>query len=106
MSVGRSRLCCAREVLCEGRREKATPGDGKGTPLRYCMGNGRQRRRPGRRRRLGCAPDEAGHRPPTQGTEAMQIRLTINGKATTATLVDNATARDFLALLPMSATLE
>ena len=36
----------------------------------------------------------------------MKIRLTINGKAMTATLVDNATARDFLSLLPMTLTLE
>jgi len=36
----------------------------------------------------------------------MKIRLTINGKAMTATLIDNATARDFLTLLPMTLTLE
>lgn len=36
----------------------------------------------------------------------MQIRLTINGKAIEATLLDNATARAFLALLPMTLTLE
>jgi hypothetical protein len=36
----------------------------------------------------------------------MNICLTIDGKAITATLVDNATTRDFLALLPLSVTLE
>ncbi len=41
-----------------------------------------------------------------QGTNIMKIRLTINGKAMTATLADNATAKDFLSLLPMTLTLE
>jgi hypothetical protein len=41
-----------------------------------------------------------------QGTNTMKIRLTINGKAMTATLIDNATARDFLSLLPMTLTLD
>jgi hypothetical protein len=36
----------------------------------------------------------------------MKIRLTINGNAVTATLIENATARDFLRLLPMTLTLE
>ena len=36
----------------------------------------------------------------------MKIRLTIDGKAVEATLLDNATARDFLSLLPMTLTLE
>src|SRR2546422_4944820 len=39
-------------------------------------------------------------------TSVMKIRLTINGKAINATLIDNATARDFLTLLPMTLTLE
>ena len=39
-------------------------------------------------------------------THAMKIRLTINGQSTTATLDDNATARDFLSLLPLTLTLE
>jgi hypothetical protein len=43
---------------------------------------------------------------PNQGTDAMKIRLMLNGRAMTATLLDNATARDFLALLPMTLTLE
>ena len=42
----------------------------------------------------------------SQGTDAMKIRLTINGKPMTATLVDSVTAREFLALLPMTLTLE
>lgn len=45
---------------------------------------------------------------PAMGQEAstMKIRLTIDGKAVEATLLDNATARDFLSLLPMTLTLE
>jgi hypothetical protein len=42
----------------------------------------------------------------SQGTSTMRIRLTINGKAITATMLDNATSRDFLSLLPMTVTLE
>jgi hypothetical protein len=42
------------------------------------------------------------------GEEAssMKIRLTFDGKAVEATLLDNATARDLLSLLPMTLTLE
>lgn len=36
----------------------------------------------------------------------MKIRLTINGQSTTATLDNNATARDFLSMLPLTLTLE
>jgi hypothetical protein len=36
----------------------------------------------------------------------VKIRLTINGNAMTATLIDNATARDLLSLLPLTLTLE
>ena len=39
-------------------------------------------------------------------TSTMKIRVTIDGKAITATLIDNATARDFLTLLPTTLTLE
>ncbi len=42
----------------------------------------------------------------SQGTNTMKIRLTIDGKAMTATLIDNATARDFLTLLPITLTVE
>jgi hypothetical protein len=42
----------------------------------------------------------------SQGTKTMKIRLTINGKAMTATLIDNATVRDFFSLLPMTLTLD
>jgi hypothetical protein len=47
-------------------------------------------------------------RPATSGQEAstMKIRLTFDGKAVEATLLDNATARDLLSLLPMTLTLE
>jgi hypothetical protein len=43
---------------------------------------------------------------PNQSPSIMKIRLTIDGKAITATLLDNATARDFLSLLPLTLTLE
>lgn len=36
----------------------------------------------------------------------MKIRLTVNGQGATATLYDNAAARDFAALLPLSLTME
>jgi hypothetical protein len=47
-------------------------------------------------------------RSPASGGEAstMKIRLTFDGKAVEATLRDNATARDFLSLLPMTLALE
>jgi hypothetical protein len=49
-------------------------------------------------------------RPPTepssQETNTVKIRLTINAKAMTASLSDNATTRDFLSLLPITLTLE
>ena len=42
-----------------------------------------------------------------QDANTMRIRLTIDGKElATATLMDNATARDFLSLLPITLTLE
>jgi hypothetical protein len=42
-----------------------------------------------------------------QDTNTMNIRFTIDGKQlATATLTDNATARDFLSLLPITLTLE
>lgn len=37
---------------------------------------------------------------------SMSIRLTINGQVLSATLVDNATTRDFLALLPLTLEFE
>jgi hypothetical protein len=45
---------------------------------------------------------------PASGQEAstMKIRLTFDGKAVEATLLDNATARDLLSLLPMTLTIE
>jgi hypothetical protein len=41
-----------------------------------------------------------------QAADSMKIRLTIDGNTITATLADNASARDFLSLLPMTVTLE
>lgn len=48
----------------------------------------------------GAAPI-AGHEATT-----MKIRMTVDGKVIEATLLDNATARDFLSLLPLTLTLE
>ena len=36
----------------------------------------------------------------------MKIRLTVNGKALTATLIDNESTRDFVSLLPLTLTME
>ena len=44
--------------------------------------------------------------PATSETSAMQIRLTVNGRSLTATLIDSPTTRDFLSLLPLTLTLE
>jgi hypothetical protein len=46
--------------------------------------------------------------PAISGQEAgtMKIRLTFDGKAVDATLLDNTTARDLLSLLPMTLTVE
>ena len=41
-----------------------------------------------------------------QETPTMKIRLTVDGKAIEATLLDNATARDFASLLPLTLTLD
>lgn len=38
--------------------------------------------------------------------ESMKIRITIDGRSIQGTLADNATARDFAALLPLTVTLE
>jgi hypothetical protein len=43
---------------------------------------------------------------PNQEAGAVKIRLRVNGEVVTATIIDNATARDFVALLPMTVTLE
>jgi len=39
-------------------------------------------------------------------TPAMKIRLTVDGRSLSATLLDSPTARDFLSLLPLTLTLE
>jgi hypothetical protein len=39
-------------------------------------------------------------------TNTMKIRLTINGKAMTATLADSPTTRDFIAMLPLTLKLD
>jgi hypothetical protein len=41
-----------------------------------------------------------------QEVKAMKIRMDLNGTRVTATLDDNATSKDFMALLPLTVTLE
>lgn len=60
-----------------------------------------------------CLADERAsqgdaHRSTTSRTQAhaMKIRLTINGRPTTATLDDTPSARDFLTLLPLTLKLD
>ena len=50
------------------------------------------------------APPAAG--PASRQVTTMKIRITIDGTPITATLADNATARDFVSLLPLTLTLE
>ena len=52
------------------------------------------------------AASAAEHSLSSNKATTMKSRLTINGQSTTATLDDNATARDFLSLLPLTLTLE
>ena len=42
---------------------------------------------------------------PTQQANTMKIRLMVNGKAITATLIDGETTRDFVSLLPLTLTM-
>ena len=51
---------------------------------------------------LVLAPSAA----PGEEASTMKIRLTFDGKAIEATLLDNATARDFVSLLPVTLALE
>src|SRR5437773_11997047 len=44
--------------------------------------------------------------PSTQHANTMKIRITVNGKATTATLLDSDTTRDFISLLPLTLTMD
>jgi hypothetical protein len=44
--------------------------------------------------------------PPISETSAMKIRMTVDGRSITATLIDSPTTRDFLSLLPLTLTLE
>jgi len=52
---------------------------------------------------------QTGYQAPTQPVSevsVMKIRLTVDGRAVTATLVDNPTVRDFVSLLPLTLTLK
>jgi hypothetical protein len=42
----------------------------------------------------------------SEEAHSMRIQMTVNGKVLQATLLDNATARDFLSMLPMTVALE
>lgn len=41
----------------------------------------------------------------SQQADTVKIRLTVNGKAVTATLIDSETTRDFISLLPLTLTM-
>jgi len=43
---------------------------------------------------------------PNQAMNTIKLNLTINGRTATATLVDSATTRDFVSLLPLTLTLD
>ena len=54
-----------------------------------------------------CLPGNSVAQPATPAKEfPMKIRLIVDGQSATATLYDNATARDFATLLPLSLTME
>lgn len=57
---------------------------------------------------LPPTPEKTGTELPAKGkeTENMKIRLSINGKAISASLVDSPTTRDFIALLPLTLKLD
>jgi len=41
----------------------------------------------------------------TQQVDTMKVRLTVNGKAMAATLIDSGTTHDFISLLPLTLTM-
>jgi hypothetical protein len=51
-------------------------------------------------------PPEAPAETSPKKVEGMKIRITIGERVITATMHDNATARDFISLLPLTLTLE
>jgi hypothetical protein len=51
------------------------------------------------------APPERPVETSPQQANTMKIRLTVNGKALTATLIDGETTRDFISLLPLTLTM-
>jgi len=51
------------------------------------------------------APGSAVERDPTRPNR-MKIRLSVEGKELTATLIDSQTSRDFIALLPLTLTMD
>jgi hypothetical protein len=54
----------------------------------------------------GAAGQESAQGTREQQAGAMKIRIDVEGRAITATLIDNATARDFISLLPLTLTLK
>jgi len=56
---------------------------------------------------LACADGpESAHGASDQQVRTMKIRMDVEGTAITATLVDSATSRDFVSLLPLTLTLK
>jgi hypothetical protein len=53
-----------------------------------------------------AAGTESAQRTSPQEVRTMKIRMDVEGTALTATLVDNATSRDFVSLLPLTLTLK
>jgi hypothetical protein len=54
----------------------------------------------------GAAGQESAQGTREQQVSTMKIRIDVEGRVITATLIDNATARDFVALLPLTLTLK
>ena len=54
----------------------------------------------------GLPPTEPPAETSPERVESMKIRITIGERVITATMHDNATARDFISLLPLTLTLE
>ena len=54
----------------------------------------------------GAAGQELAQGTREQQVSTMKIRIDVEGRVITATLIDNATARDFVSLLPLTLTLE
>lgn len=54
----------------------------------------------------GAAGQESAQGKHEKQVSTMKIRINVEGRVVTASLIDNATARDFISLLPLTLTLE